>query len=185
MEGIPRCCVWTASVQGALCLNCCWCESNTLHWRITTARHLGQEEYAILSGSPPTSQLCSKILIWLTYTCSTHTEYCALTNADTHTSIWMHTQLYRVNIYLTHIHTYINLGTACAHCMSPLTLIFIRLTMVGMLTVSPAPLLLNVSIIRGLHQPRIYTVTGHDLISAAISLTSPTRCLFNLILPET
>lgn len=65
------------------------------------------------------------------------------------------------------------------------TLIFISFTMADMLTVSPAFLVLNVSIAGGLHKPRVYTVTGHDLMSAANSLASPTRCLFNLILPET
>lgn len=54
-----------------------------------------------------------------------------------------------------------------------------------MLTVSPASSVPNVSIIGELHKPGVYTVTGHDLISTAISQTSPTRCLFNLIPPET
>lgn len=67
---------------------------------------------------------------------------------------------------------------------SPVTVIFISFTAVGTLTGFPASLLLNVSVSRGLHEATVYTVTGHDLITAAISLASPTRCLLNLILPR-
>lgn len=82
------------------------------------------------------------------------------------------------------IRTHIFTDTTYTH-LSPLILIFIRCTMADVLTVSPAFLVLNVSITRGLHKPGVYTVTGHDLKSAVNTLTSPTRCLFNLILPET
>lgn len=58
---------------------------------------------------------------------------------------------------------------------SPLTLIFITFATASALTVSPASLVLNVSGMGGLHRPGVYTVTGHDLISVAISLASPSR----------
>lgn len=35
------------------------------------------------------------------------------------------------------------------------------------------------------HSLWFYTAAGHDLISAAITLASPTRCLFSSIVPET
>lgn len=95
----------------------------------------------------------------------------AFTNADAH----IHVD--------TEAHTVLNAANqSCTHCMSRPALIFIRPTMAGMLTAKPACLAPNMSIFSGLHKPRVYTVTGHDLILAAISLTSPTRCLFSLIL---
>lgn len=108
-------------MQGAPRLNCCWCESNTLHWRIATASHLGQEENAILRASCPTpSTLVERQVQKITCTCTTH-------NAPAKVQMWMHTRR-QVNTNAAYTHTH----------KSPMTLIFIRFTVVGMLTDSAA-----------------------------------------------
>ncbi len=186
MEGIPRCLCLDCISAGAPCRNCCRRKSNTLHRRITTARQLGQEGRAIFSARRPSNpNTCISsywnIVTWLMKMWCTYLQSCMFfTDADTCIEIWMHTQTQ----HLSHIQTVHLQHRHCIHT-SPLTLIFINSTVVGILTVLPTSLLLNVSVVWGLHKPRVYTVTGHDLISVAISLTSPTRCLFNLILPET
>lgn len=107
-------------MQGALCLNCCRHESNTLHWRITTARHLGQEENAILSTTtpppPPPPTLVDTYTQTSSYDLHTHDAHTvhadlhAFTNADTYIDMDAHTDTH--SKYLSHMHTQIDEDTA-------------------------------------------------------------------------